>query len=74
MKPLPYEIRLAAAMQSIQFAPGTVSTAHVRHDIGCPMLAGKPVCRCVPDVFIETPAGRIEVLPDGTVIQPAQLN
>jgi hypothetical protein len=74
MKPLPYETRLAVAMERLQLTPGIVSTARVEHDTGCPILAGKSTCRCSPDVFIETAQGRIEVMPDGGVRLPSELN
>jgi hypothetical protein len=74
MKPLPYEIRLAVAMRNFQITLGSISTVTVQHDTGCPMLTGKPTCRCVPDVSIETTAGRIEILPDGSIRYPAELN
>lgn len=73
-KAMHYLQRLATAMQQLEGTPGTIVTIHVHHDTGCPMLAGKPICRCVPDVLIETPVGRIEVLPDGGFRNSANFN
>jgi hypothetical protein len=69
-----YLQRLATAAQQLGLKPGSVSTVHIQHDVGCPMLAGKKTCRCQPDITIETPGAKINVMPDGAIIQPAELN
>jgi hypothetical protein len=69
-----YLNRLATAMQALPVKPGTIATVHVEHDTHCPMLRGKPTCRCSPDIFIQSAAGRIEVLFDGSIRHPAHLN
>ena len=74
MKPMPYQDRITTAMQHLPITPGTVSTVSVQHDAGCPMLAGRPVCRCVPDIYISTAQGRARVGVDGSVTLPAARN
>ncbi len=72
--PMHYQARLTASMQSLPLSPGTLATVHVQHDSHCPMLREKPICRCCPDIFIENAHGRIEVMPDGSLRHPADLN
>jgi hypothetical protein len=74
MKLMHYQTRITTAMQNLPFSPGTLATAHVQHDAHCPMLRGKPTCRCSPDIFIESGTGRIEVLPDGGIRHPGHPN
>jgi len=74
MKPQPYQMRLAVAMQQLDLAPGSVATVHVQHDDGCPVLAGETTCRCSPDIFIQTHQGRFAVAVNGSVSLPASNN
>ncbi len=69
-----YLQRLATALQQLENAPGTFATVHVQHDSHCPMLVGKPDCRCVPTILIDRPVGRIEVLPNGSLRHSAESN
>lgn len=67
MKPPFYQVRLATAMQQLDLAPGTVATVSVQHDLGCPMLAGRPVCRCTPDIYIQAGQDHLRVRNDSSV-------
>jgi hypothetical protein len=73
-KNLPYESRISCAMQHLGLAPGSVATCRVKHDTWCPMLAGRPTCRCRPTITLETPQGVFDVLHDGSVCLLASLN
>jgi hypothetical protein len=74
MSSLTHTGRIASAIQSLRLPPGTISTASVKHDAGCPSLKGCPVCRCVPDIEIQLPTGSVHVLPDGTIREPSTNN
>jgi hypothetical protein len=69
-----YLQRLEAALQKLKSTPGTLATVHVQHDNHCPILAGKPYCRCVPIILIDSLAGTIEVMPNGDIRHPANFN
>lgn len=69
-----YQDRLTTAMKSLPLIPGTLATVRVQHDAHCPMLRGNQACRCSPDIFIESGAGWIEVLPDGNLRYTAESN
>ncbi len=74
MNSLTYSERLARALQSLKLPPGTITVASVRHDLDCPGARGCPVCNCQPDIAIEAPTGRIEILLDGSIQPPANFN
>jgi hypothetical protein len=65
-----YQNRILHALQHLDLKPGTIATVAVEHDSHCPMLAGKPTCRCEQDISIATQAGKINVLPDGRIHHP----
>ena len=69
-----YQNLILHALQHLDLKPGTIATVAVEHDAVCPILAGKKTCRCQPDITIETPGAKINVMPDGAIIQPAELN
>jgi hypothetical protein len=62
---LNYAERLVRAYQQLNLPPQAI-IARVQHDRRCPVLRGKAVCKCVPDIVLETDQGRIEVLADGS--------
>lgn len=69
-----YSQRIASALHALSLPPGTITTASVKHDPHCPGARGCPACRCVPDITIQLPTGRVHILPDGTIQPTAELN
>jgi hypothetical protein len=69
-----YQNRIIHALQHLDLETGTLATVHVQHDNHCPILAGKPYCRCVPIILIDSLAGTIEVMPNGDIRHPANSN
>ena len=73
-KPLPYQLRLATALQQLRLSPG-LTTCRVMHRAWCPMGTGKAgSCRCRPEITIETAQGNVRVMDDGTICLPATSN
>ena len=74
MKLLPYQDRLTKAVQLLRIKPGAFLDAHVEHDLRCPVMNGRSICCCSPNVIIDCDEGRIEVLPDGSIRRSSRLN
>ncbi|MDE3073878.1 MAG: hypothetical protein KGJ86_00490 [Chloroflexota bacterium] len=53
-QPYMRQIMGAHAQGRLPVEPGTAATLEVRHDNGCPRLAGR-TCRCRPDVRLVMP-------------------
>lgn len=68
-----YNERLFAAYATLDLPPQAI-IARVRHDQWCPVLRGKAKCKCVPAITLETTAGKIEVLVDGTTRHLSTMN
>lgn len=70
---LTYLERIIRACSTLNLNPG-LSIVRVRHDDQCPILDGKPQCRCVPDITIEADSGKFDVMNDGTPRHRSTLN
>jgi hypothetical protein len=63
-----YLDRLLRAVQRghLKLKPRTVNGIEILHDDDCGIWTNQ-VCDCEPDVYVDTPNGRVYLLPDGTV-------
>lgn len=74
MKALTYQERTIIAAAQLTLPQGTVTHLSIAHDLDCPMLHGKKVCRCVPDMSIKTPSGAFIIEADGSLTNQSTQN
>lgn len=74
-KTLTADERLVRAIQALDFPSPVYFEVWTRHAITCPADGDENgECQCVPEIFIDTPVGRLTVLPNGSYRPRAILN